>query len=295
MKITIALLLVLATTAGAQETEPVEPQPLTEEKAAELQSLYDAIGEQRDEIGKLEKLVATSDGEAAQWIYGARLNRAWVDLLEDGDRFAQAVIDAKNAGDAPGEFETLAKEVLQGQGEIGGRAWQRMRDAAELPGPEASAAERAAAYAKVFEVQRTTDRIFDTYLKGLTLAGEIGLDMSADTEVIEEVLAERALNVSVFLELSVEQANGLKAGLAALPDDAELKAKVAVADDVVRESAQALQRVVDHMESLGARNRGVSGADFNRDRRAYDGRVRFRRGLEPVFTLGAVDSRLFRR
>ncbi len=234
----------------AEEAEQVEPQPLPEETAAKLQTLYDAIDVRKAGITELERLLAANDGRPEQLIYGARLDRAWVELLEDGDRFARAVIDAKDAGYELGGYRALAEQVLQEQAEIGGEAWERMRAAAALPDPGLSAAEQAAAYFRLFAVQETTDRIFDTYLAGLQLAEQLGLDMSADTEVIKGVLAERAVNVSVFLELSVDKAAGIRAGLAALPDDAELKAKAAVADARVRESAEALGRVVGQMESL---------------------------------------------
>jgi len=234
----------------AEQADQVEPQPLPEETAAELQALYDEIDSRRTRIADLEQLLAANDGRPEQLIYGARLDRAWVDLLEDGDRFAGAVIDAQDAGYELGRYRALAEQVLQDQAEIGGEAWRRMRQAAVLPEAGQSAAEQAAAYARLFAVQEITDRIFDTYLAGLRLAEPLGLDMSADTEAIKGVLAERAVNVSVFLELSVEKATGLQAGLDALPDDAELKAKVAVADARVRESAQVLERVVGQMESL---------------------------------------------
>ena len=75
--------------------------------------------------------------------------------------------------------------------------------------------------------------------------------MSEEAEAIKPVLEERATNVSVFLELSVDAAAGLRAGADALPDDTELKAKVSVAESRVRESAQALERVVAQMELMG--------------------------------------------
>jgi len=251
------LCLHISATATAQEVETPEaaaaeaPQPMPEEVAAELQGLYAAIDARRGRIGELEKNLAADDGRPEQLIYGTRLDRAWVDLLEDGDRFARAVIDAKQAGYELGTFHNLAERVLEAQAEIGGTAWLRMRDAAELPASDTSAAEQAAIYARTFAVQRTTDRIFDTYLVGLRLAEELGLDMSEDTESIKQVLAERALNVSIFLELSVDDANGLRAGVDALPGDAELKAKLAVAEARIGESAKALERVVAQMDPLG--------------------------------------------
>jgi len=248
------LALSLSPNVGAQEAEPVEqtePQPLPEETSEQLQALYDAIDGRRTRIDELEVNLAAYEGRPEQLIYGARINRSWVDLLEDGDRFVRAVIDAGEAGYEVGSYRALAEQVLNGQGEIGAAAWALMRDEAILPAPDASAVEQAAAYSRLFDVQRTTDRIFDTYLAGLQLAEELGLDLSEDTAAVRIVVAERAQNVSVFLELSFEDVNGLKAGIDALPDDAELKAKLSVAERRVIEAAQALERVVGQMELLG--------------------------------------------
>ena len=63
-KIVFILLLAFASVAGAQEAEPVEPQPLPEEKSAELRSLYDASGERREAISKLEQWLVANDGKA---------------------------------------------------------------------------------------------------------------------------------------------------------------------------------------------------------------------------------------
>ncbi|MBT8444284.1 MAG: mechanosensitive ion channel family protein, partial [Gammaproteobacteria bacterium] len=235
----------------AQPSEPVEPQPMPDETSAQLQNLYDAIGDRRARISKLKGLLAANGGKAEQLIYGTRLDRAWVGLLEDGDGFVHAVVDAKTSGYDLGEYLALAGQVLESQGEVGGIAWERMRQAATLPAEDLSAAEQAAAYSKLFDLQETTDRIFDTYLAGLELAEELGIDMFEDTESIKAVLSERALNVSVFLELSVDKATAIKAGAYALPEDQELKAKVLVANERVSSSAKALERIVAQMDSLG--------------------------------------------
>lgn len=230
------------------EAESEAAQPLPDETIASLEALYEAIGTRRGQIGELDKLLVASEGRPEQLIYGARLDRAWVELLEDGERFVRAVLDAQEANFELGRYQTLAERVLDQQGDAGAEAWRRMREAAALPAADMSAAEQAAVYNRLFAIQETTARIFDTYLAGLQLGEELGLDMSEETEAIKPILAERALNVSVFLELSADDATAFRAGLDALPDDAELKAKVAVAERRVGESAGALERVVGQME-----------------------------------------------
>jgi len=241
----------LVPTVGAQATTIAESQPMPEEVVERLNDLYDAIGARRTDIDRLEGLLASSEGRPEQGIYRFRLDRAWIGLLEDGDRFVQAVVDAQGANYALDEYIGLAVRVLGTHSNVATVAWRRMRGAIRVPEPGMSVAEQAAGYARLFDLQRMTDRIFDTYLAGLGLAEELGVDMADDIESIEDVLVQRALNVSVFLELSVDDVEGLKAGVAALPDDAELKAKLSIAETRVKEAAAALQRVVQQMESLG--------------------------------------------
>ncbi|MGI9343703.1 MAG: mechanosensitive ion channel domain-containing protein [Gammaproteobacteria bacterium] len=250
----MAIALVISPVAGAQDAEPAEASaltPLPSDVAENLQKAFDRIGARRVRIDSLEELLAANDGDAEKLIFGARLDRAWIDLLEDGFRFLSAVVDARNAGHDIAKWRSVAEQVLDGQGEVGGTAWRRVRDVATLPAADLSAAEQAAAYARLFDLQETTDRIFDTYLTGIELAAQLDIDMSADIEAVKVLLAERARNVSVFLELSVDHASGARAGAEALPADAELQARASVADARVQSAAQALERVVGQMEAFG--------------------------------------------
>jgi small conductance mechanosensitive channel len=235
----------------APSTELAEQQPMPDETAKALQESYDAIGARRARIARLDGLLAANEGKVEQLVYGARLDRAWVDLVEDGEKFIRAVSDAGKAGYELGPFAALAEQVLTNQAEVVSAAWSRLRESTSLPEADLSAAEQAAAYARLYDVAETTDRIFNAYLGDLQLAEELGIDMSEDVESIKKVVAERALNTSVFLELSVDEATGIKAGAAALPNDAELQAKVLVADERVAQSAKVLERIVGHMDSLG--------------------------------------------
>ena len=72
-------------------------------------------------------------------------------------------------------------------------------------------------------------------------ARRLGFDVEAREAAIRSIVEERAFNVSVFLELSINEITGINAGLNAMPDDAELKAKLIVAEDRVLAPALAEQ------------------------------------------------------
>jgi len=241
---------VLSAPLRAQDEAPPQPEPLPEETAAQLKAASDALGQRRDSVAKLEKLSALMEGSQGQIVYDARLDSAWIDLLEDGVRFVGAVVDATNSGYEIGEFGELARQVLASQGPIAATTWQRVRAAAILPGRDESVADQATGYARFFERQRETDRIFDALLTGLGLSKSLGVDTQAAEDAVRDVVAERAMNVSVFLELSLDEVTGLQAGLDALPADAELQAKTSIAEGRVRETAEALERVIGQMQVL---------------------------------------------
>jgi len=246
----LAAAFVLSAPLRAQDEAPPQPEPLPEETAAQLQAASDSISQRRDSIAKLEKLSASMQGRQEQIIYDARLDSAWIDLLEDGFRFVGAVVDATNSGYEIGEFGELARQVLASQGSIAAATWQRVRAATVLPGRDESVADQAAGYARFFERQRETDRIFDALLTGLGFSKSLGMDVQAAEAAVRDVVAERAMNVSVFLELSLDEVTGLQAGLNALPADTELQAKTSIAEGRVRETAEALERVIGQMQVL---------------------------------------------
>jgi len=248
--LTAAMVLSLPLSAQDEAPPPPPPEPLPEESSAQLQEVFDSIGQRRDMIAKLEKLSASMEGRQEQIVYAARLDRAWIDYMDDGVRFVGAVVDAKDAGFETGEFGELARQVLESQGSIAAATWQRVRASAILPGRDESAADQAAGYAQFFERQRETDRIFDALLAGLDYSKSLGLEVQTAEDAVREVVAERAMNVSIFLELSLDEVTGLQAGLSALPADAELQAKTRVAEGRVRETAEALERVIGQMQAL---------------------------------------------
>jgi len=250
IKVLLAAVFLCSGLAFAQEDEALpDPQPLTEEIAAELELRRERVVEQRSLIAALEERIATTE-ERFRPILETRLDLAWIRLLEDRVAFAEYAADQQDAGYDVAVYRAAAISVLESQSNVAGTAWQRVRVKAVLPPEDASAAEQAAEYNRLFENQRTTDRIFDMFIASLELSRRFGIDTSDDVAALNEVLIDRATNVSVFLEISLHNVTGLRAGVDVLPDDAELKAKVAIAEGRVQETAEALERIVSMMSQM---------------------------------------------
>jgi small conductance mechanosensitive channel len=235
--------------AVAQEEEPPVPQPITEEIAAGLELRRERVIEQRKQITALEERIGKTE-DRFQSILETRLDMAWIRLLEERVAFAEYAADQEDAGYDIAVYRAVAISLLESQSDVAGTAWQRVRARAVLPAEDASAADQAAEYSRLFDVQRTTDRIFDMFMASLQLSRRFGIDTSEDEAALKEVLTDRATNVSVFLEISLQDVIGLHAGVEALPEDAELKAKASIAEGRVQETAKALERIVAMMSQM---------------------------------------------
>ena len=246
----VAVLFLAVGASFAQEEEASsDPQPITEEAAAELELRRDRVIEQRRHITALEDRIEGTE-ERFRSILETRLDQAWIRLLEERVAFAGYAADQQDAGYDIGVYSAAAISVLESQRDVAGTAWQRVRAKAVLPDADASAAEQAAEYSRLFDLQRTTDTIFEMFIVSLDLSRRFGIDTSDAEAELKEVLIDRATNVSVFLDISLREVTGLHAGIDALPGDAELQEKVVIAERRVQETAAALERIVAMMSEL---------------------------------------------
>ena len=250
INILLAIVFLSGGVVGAQEeVSQDDPQPLTEEIAAELEMRRARVIEQRKQIASIEERFGAIE-ERFKSILGARLDIAWIRLLEERVAFAEYAADQEDAGFDIAVYRAAAISVLESQSGVANTAWQRVRAKATLPSEDSSAAQQAAEYSRLFEQQRTTDTIFEMFIASLDLSRRFGIDTSEDEAALKEVLIDRATNGSVFLEMSLHNVIGLRAGIDVLPDDAELKAKVSIAESRVQETADALERIVAMMSEM---------------------------------------------
>ncbi len=124
----IGILLLSAAWVSAQDAEPaVELQPLEAEQAEYFDSLRQRMEQTRAKIADLEEGLAKVD-EISRGIYVARLDKLWIQLVDDGLTMGEAVIAEYENNVDIGEYRVAAIEILEAQGGIAGIAWQRVRD-----------------------------------------------------------------------------------------------------------------------------------------------------------------------
>lgn len=249
-KILLAAVCLSSNLAFAQADQaPEDPQPLTAEVATALEMHRERVIEQRKQISELEARIVTTE-ERYQPILETRLDLAWIRLLEERVAFAEFAAEQQDAGYDLAVYRAAVIIVLESQSDVAGTAWARVRAKAVLPAEDASVAEQATEYNRLFDLQRTTDRIFEIFIASLGLSRQFGIDTTDDEAKLKELLIDRATNVSVFLEISIDNVTGLRAAADALPQDTQLQANLSIAEGRVQETAEALKRIVAMMSEM---------------------------------------------
>ena len=242
-------------TVFAADEKPESSQP----PAAKSQSINQAlesldqeladIEEQRQAVKTLQARVEKSAG-VTKTAFDIRLDKAWLTLLEQGLSFAENVTAQEKTGAKVDKYQKNAIEILKSQANIANTVIKRISARIVVPEPDLSAAEKAAAYTKVFATLDTLNRAYSLLIKSFKLAHQYEIDMSKQEASLKESLADRAANGSILLEMATNDVTALRASVAVMPGDAELKAKLAVATNHVRNLANGLADVVAMLDEL---------------------------------------------
>lgn len=252
LMLTAALLFIGGTdisTVFAADEKPVVSAPTNQESLDKLQQAYADIEQQRQTIKDLQARLVKTTG-LTQKAIEVRLDKAWLNLLEQDLVFAKAVAEQEKAEVEVGKYQQHAIDVLTSQFYIGSTAIKRIQSRIEVPKPDLSAAEQAAAYSRVFNTLATLNQAYETTILSLQLAQQFEIDVSKQEMSLKEELSERAATGSILLEMAMDDVTALRASVSAVPDDAELKAKLTVATNHVRNLAEGLSAVLVMMESL---------------------------------------------
>jgi len=248
------LALVLPLQAGAQE--PAEDSAAAESPASELvlpgeisESIDSAIEHMRllaANIKRLEVRLEGAEGMALRVIQ-TRLQRNWNELIETAHEVAQQVlVHAEEGYDTSAYREQLATFLAAAPTAIYA-VIDRMNQSVTIPGNEASAAEQAAVDAEAQVAIGHVLVLYGKLLENIELAHQFDVDVDADVAALNARLEERAAGTSAFLDLANENADAMRAQLAALPTDAEITARVAVAEQRVASSSELLKTVTSLM------------------------------------------------
>ncbi|MFC1796761.1 mechanosensitive ion channel family protein [Pseudomonadota bacterium] len=234
------------TTAQEKKTSPEN----VDQRIDTLENALSRIERQKNAINELQKRVGKGE-----WIIvnatEARLDRAWLTLLNRNMAFVEAVAAEGEAGVEVENYRQQAIEILNSQPDVAAEAVKRIRARIEIPKPGLSAVEQAAGYTKVFTLLETMDQVDEVLIRNIELSKHFGMDVTRQETLLAENLSDRAANRSILLDMAMDDVTALRAAASAVPDDAEVNAKLTVATNHVVSLAEGLSAVLVVMESLG--------------------------------------------
>ena len=253
--VSIALTGVLVSPALAQDPAP-EAEAKSEaddtamaEAAADLDADLEALRDHALLITELEKRLSLAD-EATKGVVQDHLDEERISLLDGAIAVADKILVQEEAGADVGEHRQRAGEWLRTLPAQTRDAADRIISRISPPDEKQSAVEQSAYGAKIESAIADLDRLFTIQIEGLDLARRYGLDMSEDEAWLKRRVVGRAHSGSILLRISSDSVDVLRAQVAMLPEDAELKAKLAVAEARETAVADGLQSTVNMMRSL---------------------------------------------
>jgi small conductance mechanosensitive channel len=240
---------VIEETAAQDSDATPEVVVLSESDTEKLNGMVSGLEYRRSRIAELEERVASSD-EKSKSILQVRLAKSWIELLQYSNDFADTVMALSDNGAAGSEYWDQAVAELNAHPDIAQFAAKELSQYMDMPAGDMDVVAQTAAYARLFELSKVQDTLFELLFDSMELAKQYEIDVAAEEGFLRANLDNRAENNSVLLELAMLDVNGRQAGLQMLPEDADLKNQLALGKGRVTGLAKALQAAVTMMDKL---------------------------------------------
>jgi small conductance mechanosensitive channel len=200
-------------------------------------------------VTDLEQRSGQDSGVAGR-VLDRRLVSARIKLLDLSLEFAGAVIEAEKNEVDIAKYRQQAIDILSSQMNEARMIAADIRKQIELPKAGDPAAEQAAAYSRAFAMMDNLNATYEKFIAALGLSEQLGVDMGNLEQRLRQNLVERADNGSALLEIVLSDLSALRASAAVVPDDAEVKAKLAVATNSVSRFADGQAAVLSMMDGF---------------------------------------------
>jgi len=214
-----------------------------------LAQLSSDIEREQRGIDELEQRLDGASGITKVAIDSRRL-RERMNLLEMRLNFLGMVAAEKAAGTATEEILQRASGVFDAQLKTIDTTVQILAKQIVLPDEKQSPAETAATYSRIFQRIDQVNRVYEIDIETIDLGEQLGLQVATLRDELKRSLRDRAENGSVFLELAISDLAALRASIAAVPDDAESRARLKVVSAHIGNLAAEITRILGMMKSL---------------------------------------------
>jgi small conductance mechanosensitive channel len=176
-------------------------------------------------------------------------------MLGNTATLARELIKQRDAGqDVSAYWDEMVTDLQQLPEEMRSML-ERVRGQVVFPDGDMPTSEFVVADQELFREVATQQQLFGAMIEYLEIAGDFGLDVSAEREFIETELAEHAANTSVFLAMAQDDLGALRAASTTLPGNTEIADRLNATNARIRLSANSLQGAVASMDRLELQTR----------------------------------------
>ncbi|MBW2478275.1 MAG: mechanosensitive ion channel family protein [Deltaproteobacteria bacterium] len=276
MRYLLSLLLALTFVVGgltdkefaqAENTPPAATADVAKQGDTSLDKILDELHQNKARIEELRKQMQSSDGQLRS-AFETKLNAATLEFMAHGLKFVNAVKDLKEEAPGYAAYQKAAIDILDNEIEITRRSVQRIRSQMQLPDLALPPAELASAYTKFFSLLDNVNRAYDQLAESLILSREYGIDHRDYEASLKEELNDLAIKHSVLIDAAIDELAAIKASVSVAPEDSELKARLAVVNNYVKQLAQNFVPLLDSMDKLG-----IATADYREQTLSVTGEI----------------------
>ena len=221
----------------------------TAEQSLNIDSILTEIDRESRSISNLGKRLTDAE-DIIKIALESRLIRSRMNLLEQNLAFLRQVAELEKSSAKNQKYHQQALTILESQLRAIETSIGALRGRIVLPEATASAAEQAAIFSQIFEEIDRLNRIYQIQIATIEVAPRFGRDVTAEKAALEQSLSDRAENGSVLLEMATSDIKALRASIAAVPDDAESKARLNVLTTHITNLASNVSSVLAMMKTL---------------------------------------------
>lgn len=215
-----------------------------------LDQLLGKIERKNKVIKDVEDRAIESDGILKKALE-ARLDKAWLSLLEENLTFVESVIEQEKSGANVDMYRNQAIEILKSQNKIADTIAKRLFSQIKLPEADLSAADLAAVQTKMLGLLDSLNLSYELHIHSLVISQRFNVDVTEEENLLKKNIYESAANQAILLEMAMQDVKAFSASVSAVPDDKESKAMLTVSKNRVRELADKLNELLVMMDDLG--------------------------------------------
>lgn len=239
-------------TAGQDDaTQATVPAiALTPEVVTRFDQLLSEIAADELEIRRLITRRDESEEKFAE-IFSGRIDRTGTEMFRDVLTLGREVVAQRDKGFDVANYEAAVVENLNNLPQAIYGAIDRSVARIDFPTDDQEPQEFVYQDQILFGLLTEIDAIYKIVIDYVAIAGEFGIDASAEDDFVRDSLIESSANRSVFLEIAIRDVAALRSSVATLPNNAALAEWYAAGQARVRTTAQSMQRLVNLMNSVG--------------------------------------------